>query len=472
MRRIRTRLLVVFLAATLVPVAATLLVTWRLLEHSINLNPVRELDAMSRSLEATGRALFQATAQILRMEAESGRTKPSAVYHASRRSDWPQDIRDFDERGERDRVQLAGERRDRVEYMVRSSDGVLVYSKAIGGPGMKEVEDEYVRARALVERANARNLRRGFTLTLVVLAAAVWTISFAVILFVSRRISRPMEQLTAGLSRLADGDLSARLDPRGHDEVALAMRAFDNTAGQLQESREKLVQVTRLSSWQSLARKMAHEVKNSLTPIRLTMEEIVARRGERDDAFIEQAAQIVVDEVTALERRVRAFTEFSSEPPVQMETVDVNSLLEDRLALLRAAHPEVRYDARLSPEPVRARVDSDLLRGVLTNLLENAAHAAGAGGMVLGRTCEMNGKVAVEIHDSGPGLSPQARASLFEPTISFKKTGMGLGLSIAKRSAMLVGGDIVLVEGELSGAAFRVLLPRAEEDAGTARIGG
>jgi nitrogen fixation/metabolism regulation signal transduction histidine kinase len=247
------------------------------------------------------------------------------------------------------------------------------------------------------------------------------------------------------------------------------MEAFNRTAVELAENRDTLVHVTRLASWQSLARKMAHEVKNSLTPIRLTMEEIVARRGERDDAFIEQAAQIVVEEVGTLERRVRAFTEFASEPPVRLEPVDVPQLLEERIALLRAAHPEVRYS--LESAPATAKADCDLVKGVLTNLLENAAQAAGPGGHVLSRIAASNGKIAVEVHDSGPGLSEQARNSLFEPTISFKKSGMGLGLSIAKRSALLLGGDIVLVEGELGGAGFRILLPRLEENAGTPGTG-
>jgi nitrogen fixation/metabolism regulation signal transduction histidine kinase len=216
---------------------------------------------------------------------------------------------------------------------------------------------------------------------------------------------------------------------------------------------------------------MAHEVKNSLTPIRLTMEEIVARKGDRDDAFIEQAAQIVVDEVGTLQRRVRAFTEFAAEPPVRLDAVDLDGMLEERVAFLRAAHPEVAYSIAGGNGGVKAYADPDLVKGVLTNLLENAAHAAGDGGAVLGRTLAVDRRVAVEIHDSGPGLSDQAMSTLFEPTISFKKTGMGLGLSIAKRSALLLGGDIVLVGSELGGAGFRLLLPRAEENAVTARSG-
>jgi len=113
---------------------------------------------------------------------------------------------------------------------------------------------------------------------------------------------------------------------------------------------------------------------------------------------------------------------------------------------------------RLAPRLGRARADEDLARIVLTNLLENAAEAAGDGGRVLAVTKAEQHKVWVEVHDSGPGLSEQARAALFEPTISLKKGGMGLGLSIARKSAVLCGGDIERIAGELGGAGFRIVL--------------
>src|SRR5262249_55011492 len=97
----------------------------------------------------------------------------------------------------------------------------------------------------------------------------------------------------------------------------------------------------------------------------------------------------------------------------------------------------------------------------LTNLLENAAEAVQPGGVVMARTAAAGEKLRVEIHDSGPGLSAQARSSLFEPAISFKKGGMGLGLSIARRSAVLCGGDLESVTGELGGAAFCLTLAQA-----------
>jgi two-component system sensor kinase FixL len=117
------------------------------------------------------------------------------------------------------------------------------------------------------------------------------------------------------------------------------------------------------------------------------------------------------------------------------------------------------YELRLDSGQPTALADQDLVKGILTNLLENAAEAAGEGGRVLGITAVNNGNALVEVHDSGPGLSEQIRQSLFQPSISFKKGGMGLGLSISRKGALLTGGDIVVVKGELGGAAFRVLLP-------------
>jgi two-component system, NtrC family, nitrogen regulation sensor histidine kinase NtrY len=286
----------------------------------------------------------------------------------------------------------------------------------------------------------------------------VWVAGFAALFYWARRLGRPVHDLTNALQSVAAGDLTRRVDLDRDDEVGAAVRAFNEMADQLQQSREKLIQVTRLASWQALARKTAHEVKNSLTPIRLTMEEIIARH-DGSDPFLAQAAQIVIDEVGSLERRVRAFSEFATEPPVQPVPLNVNAAIDERIALLRAGNPAVTYDLHLAADIPHAYADADLVKGVLTNLLENAAHAAGPGGVVLVRSAAHRGKVTIEVHDSGSGLSAQARATIFEPTISFKRGGMGLGLSIARKSAVLCGGDIQLIGGELGGAGFRVVLP-------------
>jgi two-component system, NtrC family, nitrogen regulation sensor histidine kinase NtrY len=455
--RLRNRLVLIFLAATLAPLAATVWITSKLLVYSLDYAPTGQLNRVTRALEVTAHQHYQHIEDDLQRGVRNGERTP-VKYRFTAQESWPEAVKDFAASGEQERFARAGTGGDRLDYLVRHVNDVWVYSAGLG-VGMESLSKEIGDANALVEQERERDLRRGFELVYVMLTAAVWLVSFTLLVYVAHRISRPIQQLTTGLGRLAAGDLNARVPGRRNDEIGRAIQAFNHMAERLRETTERLITLRQLASWQALARKTAHEVKNSLTPIRLTVEEMVARSSETDRAFLEQAAQIVVDEIETLERRVRAFSQFAAEPPVSPCPLDVNGLLQERMAFLKTAHPEVAYDCRLADGVPSAMADQDLLKGILTNLLENAAEAAGEGGQILGTTYAENGQVAIEVHDSGPGLSPQARASLFQPTISFKKRGMGLGLSIARKSALLSGGDIIPVKGELGGAGFRVLLP-------------
>jgi two-component system, NtrC family, nitrogen regulation sensor histidine kinase NtrY len=458
--RLRNRLILIFLAATLAPLAATIWITTSLLEESIDTSSTSKLDTLSKSLKSTAREFYERASDDLKRKAQAGEIEPHK-YDPLDRASWPEAIKIFSGGLEGERVVRAGQEGNRLDYLVRHGNEIWSYSESLGDVAMDRLTREIRDARRAVEEANERDLRRGIKRTYVLLAAAIWLVSLALLVYLAHRLSRPIQELTTGLGKLAAGDLSARVQARRDDEIGRAIGAFNNMAAQLQESTERLVYLGQLASWQTLARKMAHEVKNSLTPIRLTVEEMLVRHDEADRGFMEQATQIVVDEIETLERRIRAFSQFAAEPPVQPGPVDVNGLLQERIAFLKTAHPEVAYDCRLAESALPVEADQDLLKGILTNLLENAAEAAGEGGRILGVTAADGGRVAIEVHDSGPGLSEQARSSLFQPTISFKKRGMGLGLSIARKSALLNGGDIVVVKGELGGAGFRVLLPVA-----------
>ena len=457
MNRLRNRLILIFLAATLIPLAVTVWITTSLLEQSVEFSSTSQLDLISKSLSKTGKEFYQRACEHLKLDALAGLATPRK-YAPADRSQWPAAVQAFAGGDEAEKFVLAGKEGDRLDYLVRHEGEVWSYSQSLG-IAMDQLTREIRDSRAVVEEGKGLDLGRGLKLTYVLLAASVWVVSLGLLVYLAYRVSRPIHQLTAGLSELAAGDLNARVKERRDDEIGRAIQAFNHMADKLQESTERLVYLRQLASWQTLARKMAHEVKNSLTPIRLTVEEMLVRYDEADRVFMEQATQIVVDEIETLERRIRAFSQFATEPPVKPAPLDVNSLLQERIAFLKTAHPEVAYDCRLADEPPRVVADQDLLKGILTNLLENAAEAAGEGGKILGVTAADNGRIAIEVHDSGPGLSEQARASLFQPTISFKKRGMGLGLSIARKSALLSGGDIVVVKGELGGAGFRVLLP-------------
>jgi len=453
---LRTRLALVFVAATLVPLGATLWLTSVLLDQSLRLRPVAQISSLSRSLEKTGREYYRQACDQLKADALSGH--PAARKYSSAAA-APSAVEEFRNSEDYDRFARAGDGGSVLQYFLRTPDGISVWEAPLS-IRMQDLSDEIGKAR----QTAARDFRRGFFIAWGLVAAAIWIVALALVWFVASRFSRPIVSLTGALKKLAGGDFKVRVPNDRTDEIGIATDAFNRTAAELEQNRDRLVYLTQLASWQVLARKMAHEVKNSLTPIRLTVEEMVARHDEPSPegrrAFLGQAADIVVDEIESLERRIRAFSEFSSEPPVCPEPLDIQELVEERIAFLRTAHPEVRYAMEAAGhEPVRALADQDLVKSILVNLLENAAEAAGEGGRILTRVAALETQIAIEVHDSGPGLSDLARKSLFQPTISFKKRGMGLGLSIARKSALLSGGDILLIAGELGGAGFRVLLP-------------
>lgn len=474
---LRARLIVAFLASTLLPLAATLWITTTLIDRSLRYSTTGELDRLSRTLETTAKQFYQRERDALKEDAIAGRTRPTTYAVADIRS-WPEPLRSFWESSDIERFDVSGPQGDRIDYLRRAQGGVEIYSRDLGSVSMQQLSAQLRETRRIIAAIDTRDLRRGFTLTLLLLLGAAWLISLLPLIVIASRVSRPIQQLTAALTDFAGGDWSRRLESGSRsetspgDEVARAVDAFNHMADQLAEHRDRLVHLTRMASWQSLARKTAHELKNSLTPIRLTVEEMQARhlgaseaavgRGEgpaSERAFMDQAVQIVVSEIESLERRVRAFSDFASEPEVDPQLLDINAVVKERIALLRPVHPDVTYHLRLDRDHPLAHASPDLVNGILTNLLQNAAEAAGSGGTVIVLTQVEDGRVLIDVHDSGPGLSAAVSATLFEPTITFKKHGMGLGLSIAKKNALLSGGDVVTIPGELGGAAFRVSLP-------------
>ncbi len=453
---LRTRLALIFIAATLVPLGPTIWLTTNLFERT--LAPVDQLASVSKSLHATGAQYYKQASAQLKADAEAGKIAPQ-IYSGSNGTDA---VREFRDSNEKELFAIAGDGGSILRYLVRGiatdPDAVQVWERPLG-IRMGDLQGEYRDAR----ETTSLNLRHGYFAVWGILVAAVWLVALCLVWIIASRFSRPIVNLTEALRSLAGGNFRIRVPNDRTDEIGLATQAFNRTATELEQSRDRLVYLTQLASWQVLARKMAHEVKNSLTPIRLTVEEMVARENDASgtgrQAFLEQAASIVVDEIESLERRIRAFSEFSSEPPVCPETLDLTAIVEERIAFLKTAHPEVGYLVEAAANTPSALADQDLVKGILVNLLENAAEAAGEGGRILAKVKPIDDRVAIEVHDSGPGLSDLARKSLFQPTISFKKRGMGLGLSIARKSALLSGGDILLISGELGGAGFRVLLP-------------
>jgi two-component system nitrogen regulation sensor histidine kinase NtrY len=292
---LRTRLALVFVAATLIPLGATVWLTTLLLNQSLRLSPVDQISELSRSLEKTGKEYYLQACAQLKADALAGRLTPVPVPDAN----------ELLSSEDSERCATTPNAGNRLLYLVRTEKGVTAWERPLG-ISLQDLSRQYSEARRTVTALGI--LRRGSYPTWSLLAAGIWLIALTLVWIVATRFSRPIVNLTEALKTLADGDFRIRVPNERTDEIGLATEAFNRTAHQLEQSRDRLVSLTQLASWQVLARKTAHEVKNSLTPIRLTVEEMVARAHNPDRAFLEQAAGIVVDEIESLERRIRAFS--------------------------------------------------------------------------------------------------------------------------------------------------------------------
>src|SRR6185503_5017884 len=191
--------------ATLLPLGATIWVTSSLLELSLGYATTEELDALSRTLEATVRRFYERERRSLEQDARTNRVA-AASFDMRAADGAPDAVRAFWESGERERFALSGPGGDRLDYMTRGDDRVDVYSRDLGGIHMQELGAQLRQVRELVASMEGRDLRRGFTMTLLLLVALVWLVSLVPLLFMAHRISRPIRELTAGLPRFSAGD--------------------------------------------------------------------------------------------------------------------------------------------------------------------------------------------------------------------------------------------------------------------------
>jgi len=214
--------------------AATVWITNSLLDQSIALSSTGQLDAVSKSLSKTGKEFYQRACDDLKEAASSGRAKPIR-YTPANRVAWPEPVQAFAAGAEPDKFRLAGNEGDRLEYLVRHGAEVWSYSEGLDVP-MDRLSREIRDARAIVEAGKERDWGRGLKLAYVLLAASIWVVSLALLVYLAHRVSRPIHQLTAGLSKLAAGDLNARVQERRDDEIGRAIQAFNHMADKLQES--------------------------------------------------------------------------------------------------------------------------------------------------------------------------------------------------------------------------------------------
>ena len=288
-------------------------------------------------------------------------------------------------------------------------------------------------------------------------------------LWIAARISSPIEELARAAEDVAGGNWGARVPERGRDEVSQLAHSFNHMTEQLASQREQLVQSERVAAWRELARRLAHELKNPLFPLQLTVENLVRARElsaeEFDEVFRESTATLGM-EIANLKTIIGRFSDFSKMPKPELERIDAKDVIERVRALYESAavraEPSIRYKVEIASDPMPLLVDPELLHRALSNLVLNAMDAMPTGGTLTLAARPVDGKIEICIADTGEGLTPEECERLFTPYYTTKQHGTGLGLAIVQSVVADHGGTIAVESRTGGGATFIITLLRAD----------
>jgi two-component system nitrogen regulation sensor histidine kinase NtrY len=289
--------------------------------------------------------------------------------------------------------------------------------------------------------------------------------------WISARVTRPIEELAAGARDVAAGNWGRRVEVRSRDEIGQLAGAFNEMTRQLAEQRERLVQTERVAAWRELARRLAHELKNPLFPLQLTVENLQRAREQTseqfDEIFFESTATLRA-ELENLKSIVSRFSDFAKMPPPEFEPVDLNELVRGAVKLFEpqlapVGRPPITPELYLDENLPNPQADPTLLRRAVENLILNSLDAMPAGGLLTVRTAHRSGAVRLEVTDTGQGLTPEECERLFTPYYTTKRHGTGLGLAIVQSVVSDHNGRIEVESVPGAGATFRIELPMEQK---------
>ncbi len=299
--------------------------------------------------------------------------------------------------------------------------------------------------------------------------AAVSGIVIGILLgwWTTERVTRPVTQLARGARAVASGDWSARVNVISNDEIGELAAAFNRMTEQLAEQRDRAIQAERVAAWRELARRLAHELKNPLFPLQITIENLRKARkrseGEFEEVFQESTGTLLA-EVGNLKTIIGRFSDFAKMPPPSFETVDVHEIVHNVMRLYDAqlkTEGKSRIDTEVDLPQARLQIqaDGEQLRRAIGNLVLNAIDAMPHGGVLRIASSREQGYVRLAVSDTGMGLSEEECARLFTPYYTTKQHGTGLGLAIVQSVVSDHGGKITVVSSPGNGATFVIELP-------------
>lgn len=282
------------------------------------------------------------------------------------------------------------------------------------------------------------------------------------------RVTRRIEQLATAAQEVAAGNWNAHVDVSGSDEVSQLADSFNRMTAELLNQRERLVQAERVAAWRELARRLAHELQNPLFPLQLTVENLLRARQSSTEQFDEvflETARTLLAEISNLKGIVGRFSEFSKMPQPQLQEVRVNDVLRAVAQLFQAqlqapGRAPIACRLELDENLGKIAADPELLHRAVSNLVLNAMDAMPSGGTLTLRSRREDGKIVIEVADTGSGLTPEECERIFTPYYTSKQHGTGLGLAIVQSVVSDHNGRIGVQSQPGQGTKFTIELSR------------
>jgi len=302
------------------------------------------------------------------------------------------------------------------------------------------------------------DLHWAFLLAFLVATAVVVLLASVIGIRIGFGVTKPLYALIKGTREMARDNLEYRIPKGREDEIGLLIESFNKMAEDLKENRRKRLEAEQIAAWREIARRLAHEIKNPLTPIQLTVQQLRDKYPGDDPMYqklVTDCTEIVTEEVENLRALVQEFADFARMPALTLAPKDLNNIVKDVIRL----YPDVKIHQNLAPELPILDLDSEQMRRVLINLIENGIDAAGEKAEISIETIQSDEEVSLNVSDNGPGVPFEERQRIFQPYISSKDSGMGLGLAVVRGIIEDHRGHISITDAPLGGALFQIQLP-------------